>query len=87
MDTAIQSIDEAIRGLGLSTDMKAIAEKVMAGDRISSDEGELLFEEGELGFLGALADHICRERHGDIVYFNRNFHIEPTNICVCDCKF
>jgi aminodeoxyfutalosine synthase len=87
MDTAIQSINEIISGLGSSTDMKAIAEKVMAGDRISSDEGELLFEEGELGFLGALADHICRERHGDIVYFNRNFHIEPTNICVFDCKF
>ncbi len=64
-----------------------IAEKVLAGKRISPQEGIQLFEQASLGFAGTLADHIRRERHGDITYFNRNFHIEPTNLCVFDCKF
>ena len=49
--------------------------------------GVYLFEHGELGFLGSLADYIRTKKHGDYTYFNRNFHIEPTNICVFDCKF
>ena len=34
-----------------------------------------------------LANYIREKRHGDKTYFNRNFHIEPTNLCVYDCKF
>lgn len=51
------------------------------------DEGVLLYEKGELGFLGSLANYIREQRHGNYTYFNRNFHVEPTNICVFDCKF
>jgi len=64
-----------------------IAEKVFNKTRISPDEGLYLYENATLGFLGVLANHIREERHGDFVFFNRNFHIEPTNICVFDCKF
>ncbi len=64
-----------------------IAEKALAGERISPEEGEYLYLQGELGFLGLLADAIREQRHGKVTYFNRNFHIEPTNICVFDCKF
>jgi aminodeoxyfutalosine synthase len=64
-----------------------IAEKVFNKTRISPDEGLYLYENATLGFLGILANHIREERHGDFVFFNRNFHIEPTNICVFDCKF
>jgi len=71
----------------LSTDLKAIQEKVYAGERISDEEGLLLFEKGSLPFLGALANFIREKKHGDIVYFNRNFHIEPTNVCVFTCNF
>jgi len=71
----------------LDTDLKAIANKVLLGERISFDEGVLLFEKGELGYLGILANYIREKRHGDLTYFNRNFHIEPTNLCVYDCKF
>jgi aminodeoxyfutalosine synthase len=46
-----------------------------------------LFERGELGFVGSLANQIRERLHGSVTYFNRNFHIEPTNICVFDCKF
>ena len=71
----------------LSTDLKAIQEKVYAGERISDEDGLLLFEKGSLPFLGALANFIREKKHGDIVYFNRNFHIEPTNVCVFTCNF
>src|SRR5210317_562725 len=71
----------------ISDDLKSIAEKVYNNERITFDEGVLLFEKGELNFLGSLANHIREKKHGDITYFNKNFHIEPTNICVFDCKF
>jgi aminodeoxyfutalosine synthase len=67
--------------------LKKIAQKILHGDRISYDEGVLLYKEGELGFLGMLANHIREKKHGDNTYFNRNFHVEPTNICVYTCKF
>ena len=64
-----------------------IADKVNAGDRISQEDGVTLFERGELGFLGSMANEIRERLHGKVTYFNRNFHVEPTNICVFDCKF
>jgi aminodeoxyfutalosine synthase len=66
---------------------RQITEKVMAGERISDDDGIYLFTEPELPFVGMLAHHIQRERHGNRVFFNRNFHVEPTNVCIYDCKF
>ncbi|ASU34625.1 aminofutalosine synthase MqnE [Mucilaginibacter xinganensis] len=71
----------------LPAGLKQIAEKVLNGERITFDEGVLLYEEGELGYLGVLANYIREKRHGNKTYFNRNFHIEPTNLCVYDCKF
>lgn len=72
---------------GTNSKLKEIAQKVINEERISVDEGTYLFEVGELAFLGSLANHVRERRHGDFTYFNRNFHIEPTNICVFDCKF
>jgi aminodeoxyfutalosine synthase len=69
------------------TDLKKIAEKVKQQIRISDEEGILLFEKGSLPFVGALANFIRERLHGDTTYFNRNFHIEPTNVCVFSCKF
>lgn len=67
--------------------LRTIAEKVANQERITFDEGVYLYEHGELGYLGALANHVRERLHGDKVFFNRNFHVEPTNICVFDCKF
>jgi aminodeoxyfutalosine synthase len=67
--------------------LRTIAEKVANRERITFDEGIYLYEHGELGYLGALANHVRERLHGDKVFFNRNFHVEPTNICVFDCKF
>ncbi len=67
--------------------LRSIANKVFNGERITLDEGLLLYQEGSLGFVGALANFVRERKHGDNTYFNRNFHIEPTNLCVYDCKF
>jgi aminodeoxyfutalosine synthase len=71
----------------IAAELKQIAQKVYNNERISEADGLLLYKHGELGFLGTLANHIREKKHGDFTYFNRNFHIEPTNICVFDCKF
>ena len=70
-----------------NTDLKNIAIKVQNQKRITEEEGLLLFEKAELGFLGALANYVRVKKHGDKTFFNRNFHIEPTNICIYNCKF
>jgi aminodeoxyfutalosine synthase len=72
---------------GLSPTLDAIAAKIDTGERISPAEGLYLFESAPLAILGAMANHIREKKHGDKTYFNRNFHIEPTNVCVFSCKF
>jgi aminodeoxyfutalosine synthase len=69
------------------TQLKNIAQKVKAGTRITDEECLVLFEKGSLAFVGTLANFIREKLHGDKTYFNRNFHIEPTNVCVFSCKF
>jgi aminodeoxyfutalosine synthase len=64
-----------------------VTQKIVHGERISPDEGVLLFEKAELSFLGILADFTRATKNGDDVYYIRNFHIEPTNICVNKCRF
>ena len=72
---------------GLSQDFMTIAQKIEEGVRISPEEGLLLFEKAPLATVGAMANYIRERKHGNKTYFNRNFHIEPTNVCVFSCKF
>jgi len=67
--------------------LNSISEKVSSGVRITPDECLALYEHAELGYLGRLANLVRERKNGNYTYFNRNFHIEPTNICVFDCKF
>jgi len=69
------------------TTLNNIAEKVYQSKRITADEGIYLYKHAELGFVGSLANFIREKQHGNYTFFNKNFHIEPTNICVFDCKF
>lgn len=68
-------------------ELQQIAEKVIRKERINEAEGLILFERGELNFLGALANFVRERLHGNKTYFNRNFHIEPTNVCIFTCGF
>lgn len=67
--------------------LRNITSKVVNNIRITNDEALLLYQKGEIGFLGALANTIREKRFGNKTFFNRNFHIEPTNVCVYSCKF
>ncbi len=67
--------------------IKAIALKVLGATRITPEEGILLYREADTSLLALLADQVRKRVAGDYVYYNRNVHIEPTNICVYDCKF
>jgi aminodeoxyfutalosine synthase len=71
----------------IDRELKAIADKVFAGERISFDEGVYLYEHGSLSYLGTLANFVREKKNQNLVYFNRNFHVEPTNICVYTCSF
>lgn len=78
---------EILTDNSLPNELKLLAGKVMTGKRISDEEGLLLFEKASLPFVGALANFIREKMHGHKTYFNRNFHIEPTNVCVFSCNF
>jgi aminodeoxyfutalosine synthase len=67
--------------------LKTIGQKIIQNERISFEDGVALFEKSSLPYVGALANWKRNELHGDLTYFNRNFHIEPTNVCVFSCKF
>ncbi|REJ84864.1 MAG: aminofutalosine synthase MqnE [Bacteroidetes bacterium] len=67
--------------------LEAIAAKVLASERITPEEGLILYSDASLGFLGSLANAVRERKNGKTTYFNRNFHIEPTNICVFTCNF
>lgn len=69
------------------TTLKRIAMDCDAGKRISAQDGLYLYQKGTLGFVGALSNYLNERRHQKRVYFNRNFHIEPTNLCVYTCAF
>jgi aminodeoxyfutalosine synthase len=67
--------------------LKSIAQKVFTSQRILPSEGVYLFEYASLSYLGVLANFVREQKNKNFVYFNRNFHIEPTNICVYTCSF
>jgi aminodeoxyfutalosine synthase len=66
--------------------LKPIADKVLAGERLSMDDGILLYRSPDLLAVGWLANHVREKRHGNVTYFNVNRHINPTNVCVAHCK-
>jgi len=67
--------------------LQNIGNKAIHNERLSFNEGVYLFEKASLPYVGALANWKRESLHGDKTYFNKNFHIEPTNVCVFSCKF
>lgn len=65
---------------------RRIAEKIQQGQRIDADEGLALYDL-PLGILSLLAENFSKKLHGDKVFYIRNFHLEPTNICSYHCRF
>lgn len=71
----------------LSDALQRIKQKVIDGVRISEEDALILFEQASLSLLGLLADLVRTRKNGNKTFFNRNFHIEPTNVCIYTCKF
>src|SRR6185312_7621719 len=66
--------------------LEPIAAKVLAGERLSFDDGLALYGSPDVLAVGWLANYVREKLHGDVTYFNVNRHINPTNVCVAACK-
>lgn len=64
-----------------------VTEKIKAGVRLTEDDALQLFECPDLLEIGKLADEVNRQKNNDVVFYNINRHINPTNICALSCKF
>ena len=67
--------------------IERIASKVNSNERITNEEALLLYEKASLGQLAKMAEVIRQRKSGNKVFFNRNFHLEPTNVCIYSCAF
>lgn len=66
---------------------KNIISSVLENRRVNDEEALYMFEKSDLSFLGLIANHIRQNKHQLRTYFNRNFHLEPTNVCIYSCTF
>ena len=70
-----------------SEELKNKGKKILGKTRLTDEECLLLFEKDNLSYVGTLANFVRQRLHGEKTFFNRNFHIEPTNVCVFSCHF
>lgn len=64
-----------------------ILSDVQHGARLSFEQALELWQQAPLWRLGEVAVQKKRSISGDKVFYNKNFHLEPTNTCVFNCKF
>ena len=81
------ALNRLIQDDSLPNESRQIAQKILNGQRISTDDALYLYEHADLSYVGILANYIREAKNGDKTYFNKNFHIEPTNVCVYSCAF
>ncbi len=82
-----QAVKKVLSGFVGNSKTLEIADKILNSIRITTDDAMYLFQHVELAVLGILADYVRVSKNGNNVWYNRNFHIEPTNICIYSCKF
>lgn len=70
-----------------SAQLKRIEDKVLAGERVTFDEGVFLDEQADLFTLGRLANVVRERKNANYAYYNTNIHLNPTNVCVYRCRF
>ena len=67
--------------------LRPIAGKVLAGQPLTLEDGIALYRSRDIYGIGRLADWVRRKLHGNKTYYNRNRHINYTNVCALSCKF
>lgn len=75
------------RGALGASGLSDIVDKVMDGERLTEEDGNRLFVAPNVAAVGALANLVRERLHGDLTYFNRNLHINATNVCEASCIF
>ncbi len=80
-------LDISLKINTINVKLQPIVNKIINEERISKKEGIMLYTQAPLALLGCLANVIREKKNGNKTFFNKNIHIEPTNICVFDCKF
>ena len=87
LNVETQLIASLFEKSSISKQLQAIAEKILHSERISCDDALVLYEKADLNFVGMLANYVKTNKFGNQVFFNKNIHIEPSNVCVHKCKF
>ncbi len=64
-----------------------IRDRVIAGERLDAADGLALITNQDVMAVGALANAVRERRHGDLTWFNRNQHVNATNVCEASCTF
>jgi len=82
-----EALHMLVSNASVSNELKIVGEKVLALQRITPEDGLRLYESAPLSFAGMLANFVRESKNGNHTYYNRNFHIEPTNVCVFACNF
>jgi len=81
------SAEQSLRTRAQAAGLGAICDKVLAGERLSTEDGIALYRAPDVHAVGALANHVRERLHGDLAYFNVNQHVNYTNICNKLCRF
>jgi aminodeoxyfutalosine synthase len=75
-----------VTALPIDRQLKTIRSKVEAGERLSAEDGQFLFQSDvDLHVVGQLADLVRRRKNGGVAYYNINAHLNPTNVCIYRC--
>ncbi len=83
----LMSLDILLNSSQLAPELKSIAQKVAEQQPISNEDCLYLYQHAPLSYLGTLANSVRERLHGNKTFFNRNFHLEPTNVCIYTCTF
>jgi aminodeoxyfutalosine synthase len=83
----VSDVGSTMDALRLPEDLREVGEKVLVKERLSFEDGLLLYAHPDLLAIGRLANLDRERRHGDVVYYNVNRHINPTNVCMQECVF
>src|SRR6266566_6023329 len=67
--------------------LECVREKILAGESLSFADGVALYRSRDIHGIGRMANFVREKLHGDRTYFNRNRHINYTNVCALSCKF
>lgn len=76
-----------VRQRAMAVGIGDLAERVAAGERLDAGDARRLFEVDDVAVLGALANQVREARFGDLTFFNRNLHVNATNVCEASCIF